>query len=75
MKKQDVTRAMINKYPELLTKFMDKKEKVAPLIEVILYLNLQLYSPKVVTNYFVLACYLINIVLQFILEVLTLLTS
>ncbi|CAA3019438.1 Hypothetical predicted protein, partial [Olea europaea subsp. europaea] len=37
---------MMKNYPQLLHKFMAEKEKVAPLVEVIIHINLELYSLK-----------------------------
>ncbi|CAA0828152.1 Sister-chromatid cohesion protein 3 [Striga hermonthica] len=44
--KRDITVAMMKTYPQLLMKFMSDKDKVAPLVEIIVYLNLELYSLK-----------------------------
>lgn len=44
--RRDITNAMMKNYPQLLHKFMADKEKVAPLVEVIVHINLELYSLK-----------------------------
>lgn len=44
--RRDITNAMMKNYPQLLHKFMAEKEKVAPLVEVIIHINLELYSLK-----------------------------
>ncbi|KAH6766345.1 sister-chromatid cohesion protein 3 [Perilla frutescens var. hirtella] len=44
--KRDITVAMMKTYPQLLRKFMPDKDKVAPLVEIILHTNLELYSLK-----------------------------
>ncbi|CAI9107978.1 OLC1v1007477C1 [Oldenlandia corymbosa var. corymbosa] len=42
----DITVALMKNYPLLLRKFMADKEKVPYLVEVIVYMNLQLYAQK-----------------------------
>ncbi|GFP83419.1 sister-chromatid cohesion protein 3 [Phtheirospermum japonicum] len=37
---------MMKTYPQLLRKFMSDKDKVAPLVEIIVHMNLELYSLK-----------------------------
>ncbi|EPS59370.1 hypothetical protein M569_15437, partial [Genlisea aurea] len=44
--KRDVTFAMMKTYPRLLRKFMSDKDKAPPLIEIMVYMNLELYSLK-----------------------------
>ncbi|XP_075489821.1 sister-chromatid cohesion protein 3-like [Primulina tabacum] len=44
--KRDITVAMMKTYPQLLRKFLSDKYKVAPLIEIIVHMNLELYSLK-----------------------------
>ncbi|CAL0326664.1 unnamed protein product [Lupinus luteus] len=44
--KQDITVALMKSYPLLLRKFISDKEKVSSLVEIILYMNLELYSLK-----------------------------
>ncbi|KAL3644830.1 peptidyl-prolyl cis-trans isomerase precursor [Castilleja foliolosa] len=44
--KRDITVAMMKTYPQLLRKFMSDKDKVAPLVEIIVHMNLELYSLK-----------------------------
>lgn len=44
--KRDITVAMMKNYPQLLRKFMPDKDKVAPLVEIMLHMNLELYSLK-----------------------------
>ncbi|XP_011079759.1 sister-chromatid cohesion protein 3 [Sesamum indicum] len=44
--KRDITVAMMKTYPQLLRKFISDKGKVAPLVETIVYMNLELYSLK-----------------------------
>ncbi|KAI3930532.1 hypothetical protein MKX01_036978 [Papaver californicum] len=44
--RRDITLAMMNNYPKLLPKFMADKDKVSPLVEIILNMNLELYSLK-----------------------------
>lgn len=44
--RRDITLAMMKTYPQLLLKFMADKAKVSPLIEIILYMDLELYSLK-----------------------------
>ncbi|XP_052211559.1 sister-chromatid cohesion protein 3 [Diospyros lotus] len=44
--RRDVTVAMMKRYPQLLSKFMADKTKIAPLIEIIVHMNLELYSLK-----------------------------
>ncbi|KAG9157239.1 hypothetical protein Leryth_004904 [Lithospermum erythrorhizon] len=44
--RRDITLAMMKTYPQLLLKFMADKAKVSPLVEIILHMNLELYSLK-----------------------------
>lgn len=44
--KADITVAMMKNYPQLLRKFMADKAKVPSLVEVIVNMNLKLYSLK-----------------------------
>ncbi|KZV32380.1 sister-chromatid cohesion protein 3 [Dorcoceras hygrometricum] len=44
--KRDITVAMMKTYPQLLRKFLSDKDKVAPLVEIIVHMNLGLYSLK-----------------------------
>ncbi|KAE9585307.1 hypothetical protein Lalb_Chr25g0287581 [Lupinus albus] len=44
--KQDITVALMKSYPLLLQKFISDKEKVSSLVEIILYMDLELYSLK-----------------------------
>ncbi|KAI3449562.1 hypothetical protein Pfo_006227 [Paulownia fortunei] len=44
--KRDITVAMMKTYLQLLRKFMSDKDKVAPLVEIIVHMNLELYSLK-----------------------------
>ncbi|XP_073150312.1 sister-chromatid cohesion protein 3 [Henckelia pumila] len=44
--KRDITVAMMKTYPQLLRKFLSDKDKVAPLVEIIVHMNLELYSLK-----------------------------
>lgn len=44
--RRDITVAMMKNYPLLLRKFMADKAKVQSLVEIILYMNLELYSLK-----------------------------
>lgn len=44
--KQDVTVAMMKNYPLLLRKFISDEAKVSSLVEVVLHMNLGLYSLK-----------------------------
>ncbi|MCL7023817.1 hypothetical protein MKW94_013499, partial [Papaver nudicaule] len=44
--RRDITLAMMNTYPQLLPKFMADKDKVTLLVEIILNMNLELYSLK-----------------------------
>ncbi|KAI3873484.1 hypothetical protein MKW98_008136 [Papaver atlanticum] len=44
--RRGITLAMMNNYPKLLLKFMADKDKVSPLVEIILNMNLELYSLK-----------------------------
>lgn len=44
--RRDITLAMMKNYPQLLRKFMADKAKVPPLVEIILHMNLELYSLK-----------------------------
>ncbi|PSS06426.1 Sister-chromatid cohesion protein [Actinidia chinensis var. chinensis] len=44
--RRDVTISMMRRYPQLLRKFMADKAKVAPLVEIIIHMHLELYSLK-----------------------------
>ncbi|KAL5561587.1 hypothetical protein UlMin_031334 [Ulmus minor] len=44
--RRDITIAMLKNYPLLLRKFMADKAKVPPLVEIVLHMNLELYSLK-----------------------------
>ncbi|OVA11427.1 STAG [Macleaya cordata] len=44
--RRDITIAMMKNYPQLLRKFMADKAKVSSLVEIIVHLNLELYSLK-----------------------------
>ncbi|XP_071920942.1 sister-chromatid cohesion protein 3-like isoform X1 [Coffea arabica] len=44
--RRDITIAMMKNYPQLLRKFMVDKEKVPFLVEIIVHMNLELYSLK-----------------------------
>lgn len=44
--KRNFTVSMMKAYPQLLRKFMSDKDKVAPLVEVIIHMNLEIYSLK-----------------------------
>ncbi|XVF72517.1 hypothetical protein PTKIN_Ptkin12aG0127600 [Pterospermum kingtungense] len=44
--RRDITIAMMKNYPLLLRKFMADKTKIPSLVEIILYMNLELYSLK-----------------------------
>ncbi|XVF73244.1 hypothetical protein PTKIN_Ptkin12aG0185900 [Pterospermum kingtungense] len=44
--RQDITVSMMKNYPLLLRKFMADKAKLPSLVEIILYMNLELYSLK-----------------------------
>ncbi|KAL1351079.1 hypothetical protein HN51_015054 [Arachis hypogaea] len=44
--KQDISVAMMKSYPLLLRKFISDKAKVSSLVEIVLYMNLELYSLK-----------------------------
>lgn len=44
--KQDITGAMMKSYPLLLRKFISDKGKVSSLVEIVLYMKLELYSLK-----------------------------
>ncbi|XP_019425716.1 PREDICTED: sister-chromatid cohesion protein 3 isoform X4 [Lupinus angustifolius] len=44
--KQDITVALMKSYPLLLRKFISDKAKVSSLVEIVLYMNLELYSLK-----------------------------
>lgn len=44
--RRDVTISMMKRYPQLLRKFMADKSKIAPLVDIIVYMNLELYSLK-----------------------------
>lgn len=69
--KRDITVAMMKTYPQLLRKFMPDKDKVAPLVEIIPHMNLELYSLKrqeQVNSLNCLSTWLIYIILQGILR-------
>lgn len=44
--RRHITVSMMKAYPQLLRKFMSDKDKVAPLVEVIIHMNLEIYSLK-----------------------------
>ncbi|KAL3368805.1 hypothetical protein AABB24_009562 [Solanum stoloniferum] len=44
--KRDITIAMMRNYPQLLRKFMSDKAKIPYLLEIIVHMNLELYSLK-----------------------------
>ncbi|KAK7244685.1 hypothetical protein RIF29_39510 [Crotalaria pallida] len=44
--KQDITVALMKSYPSLLRKFISDKAKVSSLVEIVLHMNLELYSLK-----------------------------
>lgn len=44
--RRDITVAMMKNYPLLLRKFMADKAKVPYLVEIIVHMNLELYSLK-----------------------------
>nr|XP_016464325.1 PREDICTED: sister-chromatid cohesion protein 3 isoform X2 [Nicotiana tabacum] len=44
--KRDITVAMMRNYPQLLRKFMSDKAKIPYLLEIIVHMNLELYSLK-----------------------------
>ena len=44
--RRDVTISMMRRYSQLLRKFMADKAKVAPLVEIIIHMHLELYSLK-----------------------------
>lgn len=44
--KQDITVALMKSYPLLLRKFISDKTKVSSLVEIVLHMNLELYSLK-----------------------------
>lgn len=44
--RQDITVAMMKSYPLLLRKFISDKAKVSSMVEIVLYMNLELYSLK-----------------------------
>ncbi|XP_073063381.1 sister-chromatid cohesion protein 3-like [Primulina eburnea] len=44
--KRDITVATMKTYPQLLRKFLSDKDKVAALVEIIVHMNLELYSLK-----------------------------
>ncbi|CAK9185210.1 unnamed protein product [Ilex paraguariensis] len=44
--RRDITLSMMKNYPQLLRKFMADKEKISSLVEIILHMNLELYSLK-----------------------------
>ncbi|KAL5701477.1 peptidyl-prolyl cis-trans isomerase precursor [Ranunculus cassubicifolius] len=44
--RRDITLAMMKSYPQLLRKFMADKDKVKSLVEIIMHLQLELYSLK-----------------------------
>lgn len=44
--RRDVTISMMKRYPQLLRKFMADKGKIAPLVDIVINMNLELYSLK-----------------------------
>ncbi|XP_051141640.1 sister-chromatid cohesion protein 3 [Andrographis paniculata] len=44
--RRHITVSMMKAYPQLLRKFMSDKDKVAPLVEIIIHMNLEIYSLK-----------------------------
>lgn len=44
--RKDITVAMMKNYPQLLRKFMADKAKVSSLVEIIMFMKLELYSLK-----------------------------
>lgn len=44
--RRHITVSMMKVYPQLLRKFMSDKDKVAPLVEVTIHMNLEMYSLK-----------------------------
>lgn len=44
--KRDITVAMMRNYPQLLRKFMSDKAKIPYLLEIIVHMNLEIYSLK-----------------------------
>ncbi|XP_047325464.1 sister-chromatid cohesion protein 3 [Impatiens glandulifera] len=44
--RRNITIAMMKRYPQLLSKYMADKAKIAPLVEIITHMNLELYSLK-----------------------------
>ncbi|CAN1158876.1 Sister-chromatid cohesion protein 3 [Linum perenne] len=44
--KQNITKEMVKNYPCLLKKFVDDKSNIPSLVETVLYMPLQYYSPK-----------------------------
>ncbi|KAL8530783.1 hypothetical protein ACS0TY_007719 [Phlomoides rotata] len=44
--KRNITFAMMKNYPKLLRKFMPDKDKVAPLVEIVVHMNIELISLK-----------------------------
>lgn len=44
--RREITLAMLKNYPLLLRKFMADKAKVPSLVEIIAYMNLEIYSLK-----------------------------
>lgn len=44
--KRDITIAMMRNYPQLLRKFISDKAKIPYLLEIIVHMNLELYSLK-----------------------------
>lgn len=54
--RKDITVGMMKNYPQLLRKFMADKAKVSSLVEIIMFMKLELYSLKrqeQVTEHFV----------------------
>ncbi|KAK6141303.1 hypothetical protein DH2020_024939 [Rehmannia glutinosa] len=44
--KRDITVAMMKTFPQLIRKFMSDKDKVSPLVEIVVHMNLERYSLK-----------------------------
>ncbi|XP_057838911.2 sister-chromatid cohesion protein 3 isoform X2 [Cryptomeria japonica] len=44
--RREVTAGMIKHYPQMLRKYLADKEKISPLVEIIMHLKLELYSLK-----------------------------
>lgn len=44
--RKDITVGMMKNYPQLLRKFMADKAKVSSLVEIIMFMKLELYSLK-----------------------------